>query len=139
MNPSDDYLQKMTDKVSLPFLKVLYRLYSAENKDETTLQSYWFHTQNLQYDKSFTEKLSLISDKFPNYSDQQLVRVVLNSLDHCGFMTQDTSKFYLTQAGYKKGMKNCNILKYWSSYHSGVFYTILSTVVVAILTTLITA
>ena len=99
MNPNDDYLQKMTDKVSLPFLKVLYRLYSAENKDETTLQSYWFHTQNLQYDKSFTEKLSLISDKFPNYSDQQLV--VLNSLDDCGFI-KTLASFILPKQDIKK-------------------------------------
>lgn len=120
-------------------MKVLYRLYSSNNKGETALQTYWFHTHSLKNDKSFTEKLILISQMFPNYSEQQLVRVVLNSLEHGGFMTQNSSKFYLTQAGYKQGMKKCNILKYWSSYYPAAFYPSLCAIAVAIITTLLTA
>lgn len=138
MNPNDDFLNNFPKEHSGKFLKTLYSLYAESNDGIASLDKFRFSTFNLLNDDDIKKQLPTIkalSNQFKDYSENQILNVVLNSLSNSNLMFRGEQRFfYLTENGYKIGMKNTNIIKYWSSYHSNTFYTSLCTVVLIIVT-----
>ena len=141
MNPLENSInlpKKQTDKL----LKYLYNRYAKHNSNVSNLKQHPFFTINLmqcETFKSFLPDVVSLSTEFSNYCVSSMSSVTMNSLVKGNTLSYDTGKYYLTEEGYKQGLKASNIFSYWSKYHSMAYYPTLCIVVTTVLATVIGA
>lgn len=135
MNPLENSInlpKKQTDKL----LKYLYNRYAKHNSNISNLKQHPFFTINLRQCetfRSFLPDVVTLSSDFSNYCEGSMVSVAMKSLVKGNTLSYDTGKYYLTEEGYKQGLKASNVFSYWSKYYPAVYYPTLAVVVTTVL------
>ncbi|WP_448250572.1 hypothetical protein [Thalassotalea agariperforans] len=116
MNPNDNYLTNPSVVIINKALKLFVNRFTTK-RHPFEISSYSFTKQKHPFCKCIIEETKNTNKEFEVYSENQIVSVIYNTLINCNYLTQVGDKYYLTEAGYRYGLKSLKPLLYFHRYY----------------------